>query len=54
MLPHKGYCAHKLAHAFQSEIFDATTALGFSKGALKKSVYNVLVDDDTAAANILT
>ncbi|MDE6869028.1 MAG: AAA family ATPase [Clostridia bacterium] len=32
---------------------NATTALGFSKGALKKSVYNVLVDDDTAAANIL-
>ena len=32
---------------------NATTALGFSKGALKKSVYNVLIDDDTAAANIL-
>ena len=32
---------------------NATTALGFSKGSLKKSVYNVLVDDDTAAANIL-
>ena len=32
---------------------NATTALGFSKGALKKSVYNVLIDDDTASANIL-
>ncbi len=32
---------------------NATTALGFSKGSLKKSVYNVLVDDDTAAANVL-
>lgn len=32
---------------------NATTALGFLKGALKKSVYNVLIDDDTASANIL-
>ena len=32
---------------------NATTALGFSKSALKKSVYNVLIDDDSAAANIL-
>ena len=32
---------------------NATTALGFSKSALKKSVYNVLIEDDTAAANIL-
>ncbi len=31
---------------------NATTALGFSKGSLKKSVYNVLVDDDTAVANV--
>lgn len=32
---------------------NATTALGFSKGALKKSVYNVLLEDDPAANNIL-
>ena len=32
---------------------NATTALGFSKSALKKSVYNVLIEDDGAAANIL-
>lgn len=32
---------------------NATTGLGFSKSALKKSVYNVLIDDDTAIANIL-
>ena len=32
---------------------NATTGLGFSKSALKKSVYNVLTDDDTATANIL-
>lgn len=32
---------------------NATTALGFSKSALKKSVYNVLLEDDGAAANIL-
>ena len=32
---------------------NATTALGFSKSALKKSVYNVLIEDDGATANIL-
>ncbi len=32
---------------------NATTGLGFSKGALKKSVYNVLIDDEDAAENIL-
>ena len=32
---------------------NATTGLGFSKSALKKSVYNVLIEDDNAAANIL-
>lgn len=32
---------------------NATTALGFSKSALKKSVYNVLIDDDTVANNVL-
>lgn len=32
---------------------NATTGLGFSKSALKKSVYNVLIEDDSAAANIL-
>lgn len=32
---------------------NATTGLGFSKSALKKSVYNVLIEDDTATANIL-
>lgn len=32
---------------------NATTALGFSKGSLKKSVYNVLLEDDPAASNIL-
>lgn len=32
---------------------NATTALGFSKSALKKSVYNVLVEDESAAQNIL-
>lgn len=32
---------------------NATTALGFSKSALKKSVYNVLIDGDPASANIL-
>ena len=32
---------------------NATTGLGFSKSALKKSVYNVLIDDDSVAANVL-
>ena len=32
---------------------NATTSLGFSKSALKKSVYNVLIEDDSAAANIM-
>lgn len=33
---------------------NATTGLGFSKSTLKKSVYNVLVDGEDAAQNILT
>ncbi len=33
---------------------NATTGLGFSKSALKKSTYNVLVEDETVAQNILT
>ena len=32
---------------------NATTALGFSKSQLKKSVHNVLIEDDPAANNIL-
>ena len=32
---------------------NATTALGFIKSALKKSVYNVLIEGDDASANIL-
>ncbi|MBD5632521.1 MAG: ParA family protein [Clostridia bacterium] len=32
---------------------NATTGLGFSKSALKKSVYNVLIEDDSVANNIL-
>lgn len=32
---------------------NATTGLGFSKSALKKSVYNVLVEDEPASQNIL-
>ena len=32
---------------------NATTGLGFSKSALKKSVYNVLVEDESVAQNIL-
>ena len=32
---------------------NATTGLGFSKSALKKSVYNVLMEEDSATANIL-
>lgn len=32
---------------------NATTGLGFSKSALKKSVYNVLIEDDSATNNIL-
>jgi chromosome partitioning protein len=32
---------------------NATTGLGFSKSALKKSVYSVLVDEDSVANNIL-
>lgn len=32
---------------------NATTALGFSKSQLKKSVHNVLIDGDDAANNIL-
>ena len=32
---------------------NATTGLGFSKSSLKKSVYNVLIDDERAADNIL-
>ncbi len=32
---------------------NATTGLGFSKSSLKKSVYNVLVEDEPAAQNIM-
>lgn len=32
---------------------NATTALGFSKSALKKSVYNVLIEDDAVTANTM-
>lgn len=32
---------------------NATTGLGFSKSALKKSVYNVLVEDENIAQNIM-
>ena len=32
---------------------NATTALGFSKSSLKKPVHNVLVEDDSASANII-
>ena len=32
---------------------NATTGLGFSKSSLKKSVYNVLIEDDSASANIV-
>ncbi|MDE7301265.1 MAG: AAA family ATPase, partial [Clostridia bacterium] len=32
---------------------NATTGLGFSKSALKKSVYRVLIEDDKVSANIL-
>ena len=32
---------------------NATTALGFQKNALKKSVYNVLIEEEPAEANIL-
>ena len=32
---------------------NATTGLGFSKSSLKKSVYNVLIDDEKASDNIL-
>ncbi|MCH5142819.1 MAG: ParA family protein [Clostridiales bacterium] len=32
---------------------NATTGFGFSKSALKKSVYNVLIEDDSAENNIL-
>ena len=32
---------------------NATTGLGFSKSALKKSVFNVLIEDDSAENNIL-
>lgn len=32
---------------------NATTGLGFSKSALKKSVYNVLIEDDSVSNNVL-
>lgn len=32
---------------------NATTGLGFSKSALKKSVYNVLIEDDGVKANVM-
>ena len=32
---------------------NATTGLGFSKGSLKKSVYNVIIDDEDVKDNIL-
>lgn len=32
---------------------NATTGLGFSKSALKKSIYNVLIEDEKVEANIL-
>ncbi len=32
---------------------NATTGLGFSKGALKKSVYNVIIEDESVKDNVL-
>lgn len=32
---------------------NATTGLGFSKSSLKKSVYNVIIEDDAVSANVL-
>ena len=32
---------------------NATTGLGFSKGALKKSVYNVIIEDEAVKDNVL-
>lgn len=32
---------------------NATTGLGFSKSALKKSVYNVLIEDEKVSSNVL-
>lgn len=32
---------------------NATTGLGFSKGALKKSVYNVIIEDENVKDNVL-
>ena len=32
---------------------NATTGLGFSKGALKKSVYNVLIEEEAVKDNVL-
>lgn len=32
---------------------NATTGLGFSKGSLKKSVYNIIIDDEEVKENIL-
>lgn len=50
------YCAHFGKKTLLVDIDsqgNATTALGFSKSALKKSVYNVLIEGDEASANIL-
>ncbi len=33
---------------------NATTGLGFAKGGLKKSVYNVMIDDEDVKDNLLT
>lgn len=33
---------------------NATTGLGFSKGALKKSVYNVLIEEEPVSDNVLS
>jgi chromosome partitioning protein len=50
------YCADYGKHVLLIDLDsqgNATTGLGFSKSALKKSVYNVLIDEDKVSNNIL-
>ncbi len=50
------YCAdlgHKVLLVDIDSQGNATTGLGFSKSALKKSVYNVLIEGEPVASNVL-
>ncbi len=53
MAAYLAYAGHKVLLADVDPQGNATTGLGFSKSTLKKSVYNVLIEDEEVKDNVL-